>query len=641
MVDFVDVKDEENNPKFDNSINKSVIEEDNKGIKMRYLTRSVWVLTIIGCSLTIFFLSDQPFYSMFISISLICLSSMFNLISVYILRERSQFSIGSYIVISISYFIAFAEVVVFILETTCSIIEPQGQKSINLNIIWQSIYWTSIVFNFILIQFLWVYWTQGHPVMSKRIKATFIYYLNFFKIIIIIGIILIVLIVIFFKSSFVNLLKIGPLLFIQLFNLGYCWVYYLILLGYGIIYFPFYFFNYTQTSNSIESNLKRMQKAQEDYESHVNKFIKDRKFLVDLCNQLIKTPKLMEMTANYCRIILEHTSRYETLIVYSDIVEEKDDIECDFKLKLGNLEEIYTVDKLAEMFMKYQSYIYLYSKKEILLLRSYYQIRNACDIGDSKTILYLNKDKANFVPKGHVKDYSIPLKEYSSFMIFITKAFGMFLFVISAIFYIIQICIPFFSTFYKPIPAFFMNDPQLFYPISSLLFFYFIYLTICSFYTLMRSMRFEGYIIIPHHTDKYGMVNNASMLNTIIFGLVYNIVLFFDNDKYYTQISIAFTFLSRSTNSTIYYGVIWAYPVLVTLFLIPFLFKMKKWNCNWFFGINEEKDADEKLLKDQKEKEKSNEEQKEKLTFSFDTVNRFQVFLEKFEKSYYKELNKE
>lgn len=619
-------------------INKSKEEEKPKKekLKRRYFTRGVWAISLIGSAIGLIF--ADAYFGILITLVFICFSTMFNIISVYIITGPRYFNTSAYWTVFTSYILAFTKMILFILDTAECI--SHGTMNFALEVIWQILYWSSMLFNFVWIQFIYVYWTQGHPDTKRRIKGTLRYYLIVGAIIGGIGITLLIIVIIVFWSDFyeMGIAKLFDLiiLIIQIINMAYSWIFYFLLFGYGISALPYYLYISTDTTKVIHNLIEDMKATQKDFEYAVNKYIKNTNFFRLLCDKLMKEPLIDHEVKCYVNTIQESIKMYQDIIKFNGVAKYNEKIESDFKKEKekkspDDLALTFTIDKLAEMYMTNQNYIFSFEKKEKMLLKQYYSIRKLCDIGDSKTIFYQNlKTKEEHDSRGSNSDYKLPLTIFSTFSILITKISGIFFMILSSFFYLIQLSIPIFYTFVKESLPSLIKHEVMFYPLIVILVIYCIYVIICSYFALTKFKKLESYTLVTHHTDKYAMLNNAGMLNTIVFGIIYNICLFSYEPTYTTNISKGFAFFSQKDKGEgLVIIILWVYPLLFTLFGVIFILKIVGFKLAWIFKkLETDNDFKEEIIVSKQHTEK-------RVSIAYSTDDLFFKFLENFEEDYY------
>lgn len=537
-------------------MNKSLDPKNvNRKLKRRYITRLFWLIAIVTIILCYIFM--KPLVALITSFSIIAIASLINILLLFISPKKLDFSIDAYVTIIISYSIALTILIIVPLDLSVSLNKSDNtssnenidNKSIHdsIDLTWNIIYWTSILVNFIFMRFQIAYWSQGHSTVKQKIIKTLKGFIRQLLIITFLG--LAVLIFLLFK--YLSLMKGVEFIksIIQVLNSLYCIAYILFLLGYGLVQLPFYFYSYTHTSVKLKMNLQALSLVRDELETGVNQLLKDKSILLGYCfkyTQLQSQVPLEKIDIlQFAQEIIGELSNYNYEL--NDLIGSKN---LDGNIKDPKIYDVITdltEDHLAQMLITVKNDYYYCVKKEGALLKLYSTISSNCEILDDsglnfqsstdsinspdQTIQTSPKRKKNSIVMNRSTSFSrisflLP-KNYSFFIKLITKIFAFFLVNLSIIFLVFQINLIFLSkvNFVYLISSWLLNSN--FYLNYFFIFFYFSYFFICSFYSLSNFRFFEVYILVPHHTNKFGMAYNASMCNTIILGICYNILYFY------------------------------------------------------------------------------------------------------------------
>lgn len=529
-------------------------------LKRRYLTRLKWLITLIVIVISFIFL--QAFEALLISFSMVGVSALFNLLTFYISPRKIDFSIDAYVTIIISYMIALVKLVIIPLDisaslsvtddistdttstntTSSSTITTQSIHSA-IDIAWKIIYWTSIGINFLIMRFQIAYWSQGHPTIRKKILNTLKLFLKQLIVISVIGAAAILFLIFKYSSIFKSVDFIKSI--IQIINNIYCLTHLLILLGYGMVELPFYFFSYTNSSVKLKIAMRSLNVIRNEMEEAVNKLLKDNAMLVEISTNIMRNKEKlpdenMDHLADFAKEIIHEIADYK--FEFNDLIKYKK-IEGNIKdPKFKNLYIEISDDILANMLITVKNDFYLCNKKEAALLRLYSVISQNCEVvndvnlsdpGDR--VIITGKKKRSLVMErctsfnNNKKIAFLLPKNHPRIMIFFTKLFAFLLLSISLLLLVLQVNLYFISLInfiYKISTTILASN---FYLNYFFIIFYFSYLFICCFYSISKFKLFEIYILVPHHTNRFGMAFNSSMCNTLLLGICYNLLYFYSS----------------------------------------------------------------------------------------------------------------
>ena len=566
-------------------VQKNNTEASKITIKRRHITRIIWL--IIAVTSLILLCTVDKVISLNIFGVLISIGTIFNLLFKYI--NYDLFSWDAYITISLSYMIVFFQMIIIPIDitllTTTEINSKYKKTDIQefLNESYKVIYWVSIIVNFIFLRFQLNYWNQCHPTFKERVFYTI---KSLFKIVIILSalvflIVIITIIIAGLKEGFKFLLT-----SVQILNYLFCIVHCGILLGYGLIEVPFSVWDMTNTTDKLENLLNNVKPFLKKYEKAINKVFADKILLLEQCQKIKKMNN--HSSKEFADLIIQDITTYN--IFFNDLVKF---IKTKASVELSSNKEIDN-DTLAEIFFNLKENFFHAKKKEASLLRLYIEIMNNCipeenqkntdssDINISMNSIdtlndSLQKEEKSSSRKTFFKyKYLIP-KEYSFFMIKMTKILSLFIFAISIFILILFFNLYFISTyniFSKILDH--IND---FY--INFLFFFFIqgYLFMCCYYALTKFKITEMYILIPHHMNRYGLANNSDICCTISLGLTYYFVfvfgIFYNQDKGQTSVLNKF-FKNMVKFPFIYNYFNYLFPTFILL-VFGFIF-LKKFN---------------------------------------------------------------
>jgi hypothetical protein len=568
-------------------------------LKRRYFSRSMWVISIIISVLLFIFIDKMA--ALTISCCLLYGSTLLNILLYYLSPRKANFSLDAYITITLSYILCFAKLVLIPMDISLSLTEDNQGTHTPINISWIIVYWFSIILNFTLMYVLITYWSQGHNSFIKRLKRTFHQLL---KTLIIVGIIaaLILTFLLIKYQSFDTIMTM-----IQIINWVYCLAHIVLLLGYGLIELPYYFFNFTNTYSKLRSSLIHITKAQEEFEMAVNKLTKDKKLLQNYCESILKkgerelTFLSVKLSSKFVGDILEEISKYN--YHYNCLTRDNGE-DGDLKIPTKDPND----DILADMLVKVKEHFYLCCKKEALMLRIYSQISDNCEHIENSSENHSNKEFrakrdqvsitvdtrqiSKMVKKRTSKDnksikihFLIP-KKYNLAIVIMSKTLSVFLFLFSLLIFVFQINLYFLrqENFIAYISTKMLQGN--YYLNFFFIMIYFIYIFACCFYSLSQFKIFELYILVPHHTNKFGMAYNASMVNTLILGICYNLLYFYSflyDKENVTGSSIYAFFDSMKKVSIVYDYYLYIFPsILIFVILITGIKKFNLFCFKWW-----------------------------------------------------------
>jgi hypothetical protein len=525
-------------------------------IKRRYITRFLWLLTLLSSTFFIAFL-DQVLSIVLIA-TLVLLTGLTNLLIRYI--HPRFFSFSGYLMVIVSYVLAFVKIILIPLDIGINADYNDSNNYIHdvIDLIWKIGYWSSICINFVLLRVLLVYWEQSHSTFAKRIKKTIV--ILWWRILVIVAISLVLLTILIIKHGTKQTIEV-LLTVVQLINIAYCLIFIILLFGYGAVALPFYFFSFTDTKTKINNYLIRLRSIKKELVQEVNKFIANRTFLMSKCYDVIQSTD-------------EEEGDEELKAFAKDIIKKMETLNLDYNLLVKYKKTSPTIkdkdkldlNQLSEMYTKTKNIYYLAIKKEAALLRIYSYIKASTEIVNeirestqnvnetSTTLVMVAEGSTSFfdnsVDNSRLKSKSkrsksiinkttdfltIKPKRYNKCCKTVSFLFGGFILLISLFILVLQANI--FILEKLNIFVILSINMKSLYAAFSFIFFYFAFIFTCCFYSLSQLRLFESYILVPHHTDQDGMITNALMCNTLVIGIIYNIAYFF-SDMYIKDHSI-------------------------------------------------------------------------------------------------------
>ena len=631
-------------------------------IKRRYLTRAVWSVIVFIILLVLIFGSFSAAVST--ALVIVTLATLFNFLSMYITTNRNYFSLDGYISVVVSYSIIAIKLIIVIFDLSYNGLgKKETSKSTILNSFiyytWMIVYWISLIFNFGIILFQQVFWKQGHPRFLGRLWQT-IKYLKWFLIIGGIGLVLLI-ILISILASYAVLDKgmewyTKVSVSVELGNILFCEIIFVILYGIGLVYFPMKFLRYTSSIDNLKKVIKDFVKFKSSYELSVNKFDRNSKYLIKVAKKVRNVYDCPKDLEQYCNTIIENLERKNknNFVNFNDFIEYNINVYDDFgEMRGPDYVKEYPIDVLSQMYMKVQTYYYLCIKKKTVLIDAYLTIRNNAQTFGEKTIFYQNDKMKEQIHKKNVyagtKNYLVIPKEHKMYIQIITKIIGGVLFIISVLLYGTQIfmlivtCLKDESTLDALNKWFEFENPSIF---ILLYFAYFAFIILSSFYSLTRVRKIDDYIIVVHQCDKFTMIKNSSMTNKILLGIIYNFLFFSinldpsmqtDQDKT-NQLAYYFKALKDFTVIKKIYGI--GFPILLTIVIIFAVLSQYGYNFDKIFNIlfKRKDEVELKLKKERREKYKNGKFlKKESIAYLSDENMLF--IIERFEKEFLEEIS--
>lgn len=511
-----------------------------------------WIITAIITA--ILFLSTSLFTCV-LATSIMCLvTGLLNVFTHYIKTEH--FPISAYILLIISYLIGFAKLILvplsisLVMTKDVNFIENKDKAIERIDIGWSILYWTSIIMNYFIMPVVTSYWNQGHPTFKQRLYHTFAYITKLGVISLLVFNIIFLILVLKYGTDYG--LGIISAIF-QTINFVQTNFFLIVLLGFGLISIPFYFFAYTNTAAQLKLLIPNLPKFHEDFEIAVNTLIVDRTTLVETCSK-ITCESYPEKQNNkkmilYANSIIFEVSKFQ--LNYNNLVKYRE-VKGNITKIINEAREI-TVDILSEMYQTVKQDFYSARRKEASLLRLYDKVRRNSQLFKQKDTIELNQildteaslsdtlpgKEVNYISERNSvitnkslnffyterENVVIP-KEYSWTTYIVTKLISMIFIPCSLFVLFVQLnlyCIDQFNLLVK------INEMISFNFYYSYLFVlaYCSFMFVCCLYALSRFRVFEIYILIPHHTDKFGMISNAGLCDTLILGICYNVIYLF------------------------------------------------------------------------------------------------------------------
>jgi hypothetical protein len=503
--------------------------------KRRYITRSLWILTLISSCLFIM-IFDEPTAVLLIA-TLILISGLVNLLTMFI--HPRFFSVDGYILVILSYVLAFIKIILIPLDISVFFSFEEGSSNTfhyMIDLVWKVIYWTSIIVNFLILRVLLVYWQQGHPTVWEKLSNTFKFLFWQIMVIAMIGLLL---------GSYL-LIKNGiwqtwdSLLFtINMINVNYCLLFVIILGAYGLVDIPFYFLTYTNTDKKLKGLLSKLDPTVDELVEAVNRFIKNKDVLLQACESVFTNTYECQELRSFAKQIEDELCYYR--IDYNELVGQES---VDPTIKISDRIDI---DCLANMLIEVKSDFYTVIKREGALIRHYMKIDNnregseVEDIEKPRLVIYKHEGGYTSSDSGFnrftddsdgksVKSYrvnskSIKPRRYNTAIKIITKLVGVLLILVSLCILGFQVNIYFLNSINLIVNI--VTRTEIFYVVFIFIYLYIGAIFLFCFFTMSQIRLFERYVLVKHHTDKLGMLYNAMMCNTFIIGVVYNLVYFF------------------------------------------------------------------------------------------------------------------
>lgn len=623
--------------------------------KRRYITRSIWVLSIITLIICSLILTAKQF--VIVLTSIISLSVLINILFTYI--HPDFFTLDAYFIVTILYILAFAK---FILIPTDIAINNYTNKKDNyystlysLNIAWKVISYTSIALGVIFLKLQIRYWSQGYPTVLKKISAVL---KTLFKQILILIIVLIIIVLIFILRVGLKNLKNfnykdimdGFFGVINVLNLLYTLIFFIVLLGFGLVELPLYLFRYTSSKENSRICLNKLQQQYKECKDALNVYLLDFKILKDTCllvNKKFEDNKVeiiekQNLSNEFAKDILKEISNFkleENKLFNKDLQGIKASLKMPNKDKINN-------DFLALAFSTVKYDLFLAIKKQALFIKTYnYLIKqlipcNPFEVVDVKKEEKdeLNSSKVNVfsskisISKGENDDiintkpsyiyrtksklnknkeycYIVP-KKYKLLIIIFSKLIGIIFALISLLILAVQASLVLKNkgNIISMIMPVFKDSFVLTY---FFFIFYIIYLFTSCYFALTQFKLTDGYLIVKHHTNREGMAYNAKLCDTLIFGIIYNIVvilgpIYFKSDTLDINKSSMEKFFNIMSNTGIlfeaynYYFPIFLYTIILLYICKKFrllCFKNNETSDKYFESYNNSNIEEDNLQK--------------------------------------------
>lgn len=566
--------------------------------KRRNITKLVWIIVVILSITSIFAFSAIS--SCVVITALICIGILTNLFLTYV--HIDYFSIDAYITVPILYALAFIKFI--LIPTDISINNDKRSNDFeqlfnNLNTTWTVVYWLSIFFGTVVLKFQTFYWRQGYPTVVRKIKGALMGLLKQILIIIVITVVLVGYLTFKLGVSEMKSVLFGA---IRVMNLLYTLIFFIFLLGFGIVELPLYYLTYTSTEAKVKVSLQKLQGLQLDTQNSMNIFHLDREILIDCCNIIFKIPghPSFSFAQNIMKDIndlkLEHNELFN---------KDKSSVKA---LVKKPEKELINDDSLAVIYTQVMEDYFLATKNFALFMKVFISItselepcipeelKETNDNGETvishlgiDTADIVNKDPSLvFIKRGRFNANETTLfivpKKYNIKAEIISKTFGVIVSLLSAAVVVMQFTLfdaHGFNLFGKLLELTY-NKYYLCYICIML---YIGYMFCCSYFALTQFKIADCYLIVKHHTNKMGLAFNARLCDTLIFGIIYNIVaflgpVFFDNSEKKGTSTIENFYKTMKDTGIMFTGYYYYFPSLLTIIIITYI--SKKFNLFCF-----------------------------------------------------------
>lgn len=613
--------------------------------RRRYITRTIWVILSIIIILSFIFTSNIT--SCVILTSCLCLGALINIIITYI--HRDFFSIDAYITVPLLYSLAFIKFILIPTDISLNNTSEANSSELTfatLNITWTIVYYLSLFLGTIVLKFQQFYWRQGHPTIKQKVLGALRALLKQLIMILIPGAILLVYLLI--KYGFSEMKDIISNV-INILNILYSFVFFIILLGFGVVELPLYFLTFTATEEKVKNYLQKIQQLHKETQDARNVFNLDKEILEETCKKVFKQPG--HLSFSFSKDIISEIT--EMKIELNDLFTKDKTIKA---ISVKPKSEI-NDDNLALMFAQIKEDYFLACKKFALFMKTFNKLTEELDpcvpnininnkdndnnsifndnnsfnhilsdgtqltdiLNTEPSLVYIKRnkfDKSNSSLIVMPKKYNLPINIF-------TKTVGVLFGIISTIIVFIQLTLILVKTFnFNLIDKFLILSYDNYYSCYFVLIFYISYLFSCCYYAITQFKIAEFYVIVKHHTNKMGLASNARLSDTILFGIIYNLVAYlgpayFEDDsksgnstieKYYNNI------VKAGYVYTLYY---YYFPII--LFVIILVYITKKFNLLCF-------------------RDKGGEGYLEKFSMediSEDNLQKIYIIIQKVEKIYY------
>jgi len=455
-----------------------------------------------------------------------------NLLLMYV--SFDFFSIDAYITIFLSYGIIFIQMMIIPIDISLSTTKninsrfTKDQMHNFLKLEYMILYWISIILNFVFLRFQLSYWNQGHPTLRERVIATL---KSLSKLLMIFGIVFLIILLIAFIKFGANTADV-LLTTAKLLNYVYCFIHCIVLLGYGLIELPYYIYEFTNTSSKLENLLKNVESFVNEYQKSMNQLFADKIYLLELCTKVKnnKEHQSREFAISIEKDLIRYNITFNNLVHFS---RTKPSIEIESNKEIDN-------DELAAIFVKLKENFFYAKKKEAALLRLYIEITKCCfpqdklNSNDSQDNVSSNTNESFFKTDEKGKTSLMIINNKYSFLV--PKVFPLHIVILTKLIALIVLCLSLFILLLI-INLYFISSSNIFEIIlnkidnfyGNMVFFNFIqgYMFMCCYYALTKFKITEDYILIPHHTNRFGLANNSGMCSTISMGLAYYFVFVF------------------------------------------------------------------------------------------------------------------
>ena len=547
--------------------------------KRRNITRLSWFICLTIGKICLIFLSAPQGCIVFSS--LVCTAILINLLFTYI--HPDFFSIDAYITVPILYSLAFIKIVLIPTDISANNMEKDSLISqskyfdyfIPLNTTWQVVNYLSIILGTAILKFQTFYWRQGYPTFKQKMCGAFKQLLKQIAILVVIGGVIMVYLIIKIGVSRIKDILIN---LVNVMNLLYTFVFFIFLLGFGIVELPLYFITFTSSEDKLKQELQKLHLQHTDTQAAINVFQLDKKILEESCQEILK--KVGHPSFEFCKLILNEMS--EMKIELNDLFVKDGSTKA--LVKKPDSDTIYD-EILSNIFAQVKDDYFLATKNFALFMRTFNSIALELDpfVPTDEKSNYSNKEisliyvSINKYNKKDEENLSIIPKKYSLFINILTKFLG-FLFSIMAI-GIIIIQLSLVDSVRLNLFGYLLSIMKgKFYLTFFFVTFYIGFMFTCCYFAITQFKIAEGFLIVKHHSNKMGMASNARLCDTLLFGIIYNIVaflgpIFFDTKDKVAYSTIEKFYVTMKDSGFMFTGYYYYYPALLVIVIVAYIAK--------------------------------------------------------------------
>ncbi|KAL4503238.1 hypothetical protein ABPG72_000844 [Tetrahymena utriculariae] len=524
------------------------------GIRSK-LRKIVWAIAILASILTVSI--SQNIQGYFAGSILVIIASIFHILAKYI--DSSLLTVDLAITLSIGYFLAFFTFILIPADTALSIRyenvfkdSPQSKEIADLSQInntnylydntfyktWYVVYWVMMVINMFIMNVQNLFHKTGHVFFCSRIIGTIVSYIKLCLVFVIPFVIGCIILFIFTKSFGIGVMTQVFLLLSNIYGITVL----VLLIGYGLVQFPYSLWSKTNTNGTLDVLLTKAEPLFNRYcDVQTNLLLATQK-MHNIINKIYDGHQLFpykDMFINELPNLDEHRSYKSSsassnlskhLTDMPDIINENYVANARFALKSAKYNFVKVFNKWKQHCDKIYKIIDIQSLEEKKDL-----VSPSKDNQNQKSSSNKNKDslKSKFLNTSFndlLKDYKqLEAKKMDKKYVVFYKISACLAGMLSILIIYSETALIFSTDDNQAIV--FMRIIQNSTNVAGVIFFILIilgYVIYCACFALFEIDLGAGFEIYPYHTHPLTLMFNSKTCGTIAFPLCYNIMLMLD-----------------------------------------------------------------------------------------------------------------